>query len=215
MAWSTGTSSQASAQKPPYFRDPDRVVPEEEPEISELLKEGNADSEWKYTQALRLLKPNKKAQLKRLSQKTAKTAANRSSRAEAVMIATGRVSNADILKPEKTGVELDEHKFIKVNEFLETSKKNIWAFGDAIGIQMFKHVANYEAGVVWHNAIHDHKVKMDFSAAPHAVFSHPQVASVGLTEEQAKEQIPQDSRRNKPLTVKQPWVQPWDFLKAS
>ena len=119
---------------------------------------------------------------------TAKTAAYMSSRLKSVMIATGRVSNADILKPEKTGVKLDEHNFIKVNEYLETSKKNIWAFGDAIGIQMFKHVANYEAGVVWHNAVHDHKVKMDFSAAPHAVFTHPQVASVGLTEEEAKEQ---------------------------
>ena len=84
------------------------------------------------------------------------------------------------LKPEKTGVKLDEHGFIKVNEYLETSKKNIWAFGDAIGKQMFKHVANYEAGIAWHNAIHDHKVKVDFSAAPHAVFTHPQIASVGL-----------------------------------
>ena len=52
--------------------------------------------------------------------------------------------------------------FIKVNEYLETSKKNIWAFGDAIGIQMFKHVANYEAGIVWHNSIHDHKVQNGF-----------------------------------------------------
>ena len=106
-----------------------------------------------------------------------------------MMIATGRVSNADILKPEKTGVKLDEHGFIKVNEYLETSKKNICAFGDAIGKQMFKHVANYEAGVVWHNSSHDHKVKMDFSAAPHAVFTHPQVASVGLKEEEAKAKI--------------------------
>ena len=104
------------------------------------------------------------------------------------MVATGRVSNADLLKPEKTGVELNDRGFIKVNEFLETSKKNIWAFGDAIGTQMFKHVANYEAGIVWHNSLHDHKAKMDFSAAPHAIFSHPQVASVGLTEKQAKEQ---------------------------
>ena len=53
---------------------------------------------------------------------------------------------------------------------------------------MFKHVANYEAGIAWHNAMHDHKVKMDFSAAPHAVFTYPQVASVGLTQEQAKQQ---------------------------
>jgi len=52
---------------------------------------------------------------------------------------------------------------------------------------MFKHVANYEAGLVWHNSIHDHKVKVGFSAAPHAVFSHPQVASVGLKEQEAKQ----------------------------
>jgi dihydrolipoamide dehydrogenase len=90
------------------------------------------------------------------------------------------------LKSEKTGVQLDEHNYVKVNEFLETSKKNIWAFGDAIGKHMFKHVANHEAGVVWHNSIHDHKVPMDFSAVPHAVFTHPQVASVGLKEAEAK-----------------------------
>ena len=53
---------------------------------------------------------------------------------------------------------------------------------------MFKHAANYEAGVAWHNTVHDHKVKADFSAVPHAVFTHPQVASVGLKEEEAKQQ---------------------------
>ncbi len=55
---------------------------------------------------------------------------------------------------------------------------------------MFKHVANFEAGVAWHNSIHDHKVPMDFSAAPHAVFTHPQVASVGLKEAEAKQLHP-------------------------
>ncbi len=100
--------------------------------------------------------------------------------AEMLMVAAGRVPNSDLLKPERTGVKLDERGYIRVNEYLETSKKNIWAFGDAIGKEMFKHVANYEAGIVWHNAVHDHKVAMDYSAAPHAVFTHPQVASVGL-----------------------------------
>jgi dihydrolipoamide dehydrogenase len=104
---------------------------------------------------------------------------------DALLVATGRVPNSDILKPEKTGVELDKRGYVKVNEFLETRKKNIFAFGDAIGKQMFKHVANYEAQVVWHNANHDHKVKMDYSAAPHAVFTHPQIASVGMKEAEA------------------------------
>jgi dihydrolipoamide dehydrogenase len=77
---------------------------------------------------------------------------------------------------------------VKVNEFLETRKKNIWAFGDAIGKEMFKHVANYESEIVWHNAVHDHKAPMDYSAAPHAVFTHPQIASVGLKEVEARQQ---------------------------
>jgi mycothione reductase len=52
---------------------------------------------------------------------------------------------------------------------------------------MFKHVANYEAGLVWHNSIHDHKAPVDYSAAPHAVFSEPQVASVGLKKAEAEQ----------------------------
>jgi dihydrolipoamide dehydrogenase len=108
--------------------------------------------------------------------------------AKSLLVAIGRIPNSDILKPEKTGVDLDKRGFIKVNEYLETRKKNIWAFGDAIGKQMFKHIANYEAQVAWHNALHEHKIKMDYSAAPHAVFTHPQIASVGLKEAEAKQQ---------------------------
>ncbi len=51
---------------------------------------------------------------------------------------------------------------------------------------MFTHVANRESVLAVHNAIHGSKVKMDYSAIPHAVYSHPQIASVGLTEETAK-----------------------------
>ena len=109
-------------------------------------------------------------------------------RAEALMIAVGRQSNSDLLKPERTGVKLDENGYIMVNNFLETGKKNIWAFGDAIGRYMFKHVANYEAGIAWHNSVHDHKAEVDYSSAPHAVFTDPQVASVGLKEADAKQQ---------------------------
>ncbi len=106
--------------------------------------------------------------------------------AEELFIATGRRSNADLLKPEKTGVELDGRGFIRVNEYLETSKKRIWAFGDAIGKHMFKHVANYEARVAWHNFVNRRKVPVDYSAVPYAVFGNPQVASVGMTEGEAR-----------------------------
>ena len=101
------------------------------------------------------------------------------------MLAIGRRSNADLLKPENTGVETDENGWIKVNEYLETTKKDVWALGDAIGRHMFRHTANYEADVVWHNAFTDRRYEVDFHAVPHAVFGFPQVGSVGLTEAQA------------------------------
>ncbi len=106
--------------------------------------------------------------------------------ADRIMIAGGRVSNSDLLKVKNTGVETDERGYIKVNEYLETSKENIWAFGDIIGKYMFRHTANKEVVYAWHNSIHEKKIPMDYSAIPHAVFSYPEIASVGMTEKEAK-----------------------------
>ncbi|KYK23806.1 hypothetical protein AYK24_00810 [Thermoplasmatales archaeon SG8-52-4] len=106
--------------------------------------------------------------------------------ADKIMIATGRTSNADLLKVEKTGVDVDNRGYIKVNEYLETTKKNIWAFGDAIGKYMFKHVANEESLIAWHNAVDEKKIPMDYRAVPYAVFTYPQIAGVGLREEESK-----------------------------
>ncbi|MEM2109774.1 MAG: dihydrolipoyl dehydrogenase [Candidatus Odinarchaeota archaeon] len=106
--------------------------------------------------------------------------------AEEVLIATGRRSNSDLLKPEVTGVKLTAEGYIEVNEYLETSKERIWAAGDAIGKYMFKHVANYEVEIAWHNSQNKEKIKVDYTAIPSAVFSNPQIAQVGLTAEEAK-----------------------------
>jgi len=105
--------------------------------------------------------------------------------AEELFIAAGRRSNADLLKPEATGVQVDSRGYIKVNEYLETGKPKIWAFGDAIGKYMFKHVANYETQIAWYNYT-GHKEVVDYSAVPYAVFCNPQIASVGMTEEEAR-----------------------------
>ncbi len=61
--------------------------------------------------------------------------------------------------------------------------------GDVNGQQMFTHVANGEVLLAADNAIHGSKLKMDYSASPHAVYSHPQIASVGLTEEVASKTL--------------------------
>jgi dihydrolipoamide dehydrogenase len=97
--------------------------------------------------------------------------------AEEIMVALGRRSNSDFLKPEKTGVATHEGGWIKVNEYLETSKLGIWAMGDATGQYMFRHTANYEADVVWRNGFTDRRV----------VFGYPQVGAVGLTEPEARQ----------------------------
>jgi dihydrolipoamide dehydrogenase len=163
-----------------------RLLPEEEPEISDLLKEEMEKRMVIFTD-YEAVEVEEKNGVKTVKARNRVDGTLNQFSAEALLIAAGRVPNSDLLKPEKTGVELDERGYVKVNKYLETGKKNIWAFGDAIGKQMFKHVANYEAEIAWHNAIHDHKVEMDYSAAPHAVFTHPQVASVGLKEAEAKQ----------------------------
>lgn len=111
--------------------------------------------------------------------------------ADEILLAAGRRSNSDLLRPEKTGVEIDDQGWIKVDEHLETTKKGIWALGDAIGRYMFRHTANYEADVVSHNVLRAEqpkdKEKADFHAVPHAVYTYPQVAGVGLKESEALE----------------------------
>lgn len=107
---------------------------------------------------------------------------------ESILVATGRRSNADLLEVENTGVKTNEKDWIITNQKLETTKENIWAGGDATGKHMFKHVANYEASVVLHNAFSDHEMKVDYHAIPSAVFTRPQIASVGLKVEDAKEE---------------------------
>jgi dihydrolipoamide dehydrogenase len=105
---------------------------------------------------------------------------------ETIFIAAGRKSNADLLKVEKTGVKVDKRGYIIVDEEYQTSKKNIIAFGDAIGREMFKHVANAEAQLVWQKYSHGHSHPMNYDLVPYAAFSWPQVAAVGITEAEVK-----------------------------
>ena len=84
------------------------------------------------------------------------------------------------------------HKgWIVVNEYLETTRPGVWAFGDANGKYLFKHVANYESRVVFYNAIMKKKIKVDYHAVPYAVFSYPEIASVGMGEKEALEKYGQ------------------------
>lgn len=163
----------------------DRIAQSEEPEISALLERELSKRIRIYTNTLAEEISKRKNSCVVIA-KDRGTGVESELSAQRVLVAVGRRSNADLLSVENAGVEVDKRGFIKVNEYLETSKKNIFAVGDINGQQMFLHVANREAVVAWHNSVSRKKVIMDYSAAPHAVYSHPQIASVGLTEDNAR-----------------------------
>jgi mycothione reductase len=112
--------------------------------------------------------------------------------AEEILVAAGRGPTSDVLKPEKGGVRTTKEGWIQVNEFLETSQPNVWALGDSHGKYLFRHVANYESEVLYENAVLKKKVELDYHAIPHAVFTYPEVASVGLREKEAVEKFGED-----------------------
>jgi dihydrolipoamide dehydrogenase len=164
----------------------DRLVLSEEPEFSDLLKSELSKRMGVHTGALAEEVKKSEGGVTVVTKNT-KTGRRREFTAQSIMMAVGRISNADILKVENTGVKTDKKGFIKVNDYLETNRKGIFAVGDANGQQMFRHMANREADIVAQNGFYDTKLKVDYSAVPHAVYSHPQIASVGMTEGQASE----------------------------
>ncbi len=163
----------------------DRLILSEEPEIAALLEKKLQERMAVRTGARVESVEKGKDGVKVLTQDN-KTGKPKTYAARNIMLAVGRRSNADLLKVEKTGVDVDERGFIKVDERMQTNQKNIYAVGDANGRQMFTHMANREAAIVAHNFLHDADMTVDYSAVPHAVYSHPQIAAVGLREEEAR-----------------------------
>jgi dihydrolipoamide dehydrogenase len=161
-----------------------RLVPDEEPEVSELLKTALSRRMTVDTNT-EAIEVRQTGTVTTVTGKELDSGKQREVTARHVLIAAGRKSNADVLMVKNTGVKTDDKGYIVVDDYLETGKKNIWAFGDAVGKKMFRHTANHEAEIIWHNAVHGKKSKMNYLAVPHAVFSYPEIASVGLTEEQA------------------------------
>ena len=108
--------------------------------------------------------------------------------AQEIFIAAGSRANTDLLDATKAGLETDERGWIVTNEHLITSQPHIWALGDINGKYQFRHKANYEADIVAHNLFDkpDKPKAADYTSVPWAVFTHPQIAHVGMTENEAR-----------------------------
>ncbi|WP_299055976.1 mycothione reductase [uncultured Nocardioides sp.] len=109
---------------------------------------------------------------------------------ECLLLAVGRRPNSDVLAVDKAGVDTHDDGRIVVDAHQRTSADGVLALGDASTDHPLKHVANHEARVVRHNLLHpDDPRTTDHRFVPQAVFADPQVAAVGLTESQAREQV--------------------------
>ncbi|MCP4226440.1 MAG: FAD-dependent oxidoreductase, partial [Actinomycetia bacterium] len=102
---------------------------------------------------------------------------------DALLVATGRIPNGDQLDLATTGVATDDAGYVVTDDQLRTNVDGIWALGDITNPIQLKHVANQEAKVVAHNLVdRENPMTVNHRFIPHAVFGHPQVAGVGLTE---------------------------------
>jgi dihydrolipoamide dehydrogenase len=112
----------------------------------------------------------------------------RSLEVERVLVATGRAPNVEDIGLKEAGVQLSDRGFVKINERLETSAKGIYAIGDVAGPPMLAHKGSRE-GHVLAELLAGHKPHpVNYANIPNATYCHPEVASIGLTEQQCKEQ---------------------------
>ena len=105
--------------------------------------------------------------------------------ADEIFVATGKTADVSSLHLKNAGVECDGG-FVEVDSHLKTSVKNIWACGDVCGPYRFTHTAEYEAKIAVQNALLPLKTKADFRAVPWTTFLDPEVAHVGLNEDEAR-----------------------------
>lgn len=106
---------------------------------------------------------------------------------EHLLIALGRQANTAGLNLEAAGISYD-HNRIKVNKYLRTDAPNIWAAGDCIGGLRFSHTAEVEAKIAVRNALFPLNSRPDYQGAPWATFTEPELAHLGLTEQECKEE---------------------------
>lgn len=164
----------------------DRILPKEDPELAEALEkvlEAEGVELERCPEIKEVRRNDGKGKIEVLA---GCEGAQKTFRAESVMVAIGRKPNVEELGLEAAGVEYDSKKGIKVDERLRTTQKHIYGCGDVAGSYPFTHVAEYHAGVALSNALFPvFKRKVDYRVVPWATFTDPELARVGMTEAEA------------------------------
>jgi mercuric reductase len=155
------------------------IIPDHEPEIASLLHRYLGDEGVNIKTNIALSKISEYKGMKRIE-----TANGTHFEAEEVLFATGRKPNVEKLGHEIIGLKL-EKGFIWTNEFMETNIKNVYAAGDVAGEPMLETLAAKEGSVATSNAFTVSKAKINKDEVPKAIFTDPEVATVGLTDAEA------------------------------
>lgn len=162
----------------------ERILFKEDPEVAQVLTDSLAKEGIKiYTgqKAVRFSKENDTVAIT-LEDKNKKQSVIK---AQKVLVAVGRLANAKGLDLEKAGVDYTD-KGIKVDTTLKTTAKNIYAAGDVVGPYQFSHMAEYQAIIATGNALFPFKRKVNYATVPWCTFTEPELARVGLTEDEAR-----------------------------
>lgn len=158
-----------------------RVLMKEDQEVGELIRKHFEENRGMAVLTnTKVLKVEKEGLAKRITfQQGSET---RTVKVDELLVASGKLANVDI-GLENAGVDYTP-KGVLVNEFMQTSAKNIYAAGDVAGPYMFTHMAIYQSRLAANNMWHRQKVAADYRAVPRCVFLMPEVASVGLSEDE-------------------------------
>lgn len=161
----------------------DRVLPREEPEVSGALHEALVDEGVVVRTDVQI------QGVRRDSGGVAVALSDGEVHAERLLVATGRVPNTDRIGAAALGIALDDRGFIAVDESLRTSVPHIWAAGDVIGThtesQLATPVGAHDGNIAAGNALGAEVRTVDHAVIPRTIFTDPQVAVVGLTDEEA------------------------------
>ncbi|HEY9851440.1 MAG TPA: FAD-dependent oxidoreductase [Leptolyngbyaceae cyanobacterium] len=161
------------------------ILPKEDPEAS-ILVQAQLEAE-----GVRVLTGHQVTQVKWIDDKKWVQAGDKAIDGDEIVLAIAQQPNVESLNLEGAGVKVDRYG-IKVNQKLQTTNPRIYACGDVLGGYRFAHVANYEARIALKNMLFFPLFKVDYRHIPWAIFSDPELARVGLTEEQARSRYGDD-----------------------
>lgn len=162
-----------------------RLLKEYDPEISEVVNEALTKQGMNFILGVTYKKVEQTGETKKIFLEV--NGEEQIIEADEVLIATGRRPNTESLNLEVAGVKIGKRGEVAVNDYLQTSNPNIYAAGDVTLAPQFVYVAAYEGGIVVENALGSASKKVDLRFVPGVTFTHPAVATVGLTEQQAKD----------------------------